>query len=43
MIKMIKIDIARPGPSVINLSKYKNLYGHVNSIKVGIKKGKKFG
>ena len=38
MIKMTKIVIARPGPSVINLSKYQNLYGHVNSTKVGIKK-----
>ena len=38
MIKMTKIGIARLGPSVINLSKYKNLYGHVNSTKVGIKK-----
>ncbi len=38
MIKMTKIDIARLGPSVINLSKYKNLYGHANSIKVRMKK-----
>ena len=38
MIKMTKIGIARPGPSVINLSKYKNLYGHANSIKVRMKK-----
>ena len=38
MIEMTKIDIARPGPSVINLSKYKNLYGHANSIKARMKK-----
>jgi histidinol dehydrogenase len=38
MIKMTKIDIARPVPSVINLSKYKNLYGHANSIKTRMKK-----
>ena len=38
MIKMTKIDIARPSLSVINLSKYKNLYGHANSIKARMKK-----
>jgi histidinol dehydrogenase len=38
MIKMIKIGIARHDPSVINLSKYKNLYDHANSIKVRMKK-----
>ena len=38
MIKMTKIGIARPGPSVINLSKYKNLYGHANSRKTRMKK-----
>ena len=38
MIKITKIGIARPDPSVINLSKYKNLYGHANSIKVRMKK-----
>jgi len=38
MIKINKIGIARPGPSVINLSKYKNLYGHANSIKAKMKK-----
>ena len=38
MIKITKIGIARPGPSVINLSKYKNLYGHANSIKIKMKK-----
>jgi len=38
IIKMTKIVIARSSPSVINLSKYKNLYGHANSIKTRIKK-----
>ena len=38
MIKMIKIDIARPGSLVINLSKYKNSYAHVNSTKIRMKK-----
>jgi histidinol dehydrogenase len=38
MIKMTKIGIARASPSVINLSKYKNLYGHANSIKLRMKK-----
>ena len=38
MIKITKIGIARSGPSVINLSKYKNLYDHANSIKVRMKK-----
>ena len=38
MIKITKIGIARPGPSVINLLKYKNLYGHANSIKTKMKK-----
>jgi histidinol dehydrogenase len=38
MIKMIKIGIARLGPSVINLSKYKSLYGHAGSIKARMKK-----
>ena len=38
MIKMTKIGFARLGSSVINLSKYKNLYGHANSIKVRMKK-----
>jgi hypothetical protein len=35
---MIKIGIARPDPSVINLSKYKNLYSHADSIKTRMKK-----
>jgi hypothetical protein len=38
MTKMTKIDIARSSSSVINLSKYKNLYGYANSIKSRIKK-----
>ena len=38
MIKMTKIGIARLDSSVINLSKYKNLYGYANSIKVRMKK-----
>ena len=35
---MTKIDIERLGPSVINLLKYENLYGHANSIKIRMKK-----
>ena len=35
---MTKIGIERLGSSVINLSKYKNLYDHANSIKVRMKK-----
>ena len=38
MIKMTKIGIVRSGLSVINLSKYKNLYDHANSVKIRIKK-----
>ena len=38
MIKMSKIGIARPDLSVINLSKYKNLYGHADPIKARVKK-----
>ena len=38
MIKMTKIGIARLDSSVINLSKYKNLYAHTNSIKTRMKK-----
>ena len=38
MIKMTKIGIERLDSSVINLSKYKNLYSHADSIKVRIKK-----
>ena len=38
MIKITKIGIARADPSVINLSKYKDLYGHANSIKTKMKK-----
>ena len=38
MIKMAKIGIARLGLSVINLSKYKNLYGYADSKKIRMKK-----
>ena len=38
MIKMSKIVIVRLSLSVINLSKYKNLYGHTNSMKTRMKK-----
>jgi hypothetical protein len=38
MIKMTKIGIVRSGLSVINLSKYKNLYGHADPIKARVKK-----
>ena len=38
MIKMTKIVIERLGSSVINLSKYENLYGHANLVKTRIKK-----
>ncbi len=38
MIKMTKIGIARPGLSVIDLSKYKNLYDHADSVKARMKK-----
>ena len=37
--KIIKIDIERLGPSVINLSQHENLDGHANSIKIRLKKG----
>ena len=40
--KIVKIDIERLGPSVITLSKYEDLYGHANSVKLRIKKGLKF-
>ena len=39
VIKMTKRGIERLGPSVITLSKYENLHGHANSVKVRIKKG----
>ncbi len=39
IIKMSKTGIERLGPSVITLSKYEDLYGHSNSIRVRIKKG----
>ncbi len=38
VIRMTKRGIERLGPSVITLSKYENLHGHANSIKVRIKK-----
>ena len=38
MIKMTKIGIERLDSSVINLSKYKNLYDHGNAIKTRMKK-----
>ena len=38
MIKMTKIGIVRLGLSVINLSKYKNLYGYADSKKIRMKK-----
>jgi len=37
VIRMTKRGIERLGPSVITLSKYENLHGHANSIKVRIK------
>ena len=39
VIRMTKRGIERLGPSVITLSKYENLHGHANSIKVRIKRG----
>ena len=41
VIKMTKTGIERLGPSVITLSKYENLHGHANSVKVRIKKGQR--
>ena len=38
VIKISKRGIERLGPSVITLSKYENLYGHANSVKVRLKK-----
>tara|TARA_B100001093_G_scaffold488213_1_gene525193 strand:- start:46 stop:912 length:867 start_codon:yes stop_codon:yes gene_type:complete len=38
LIKITKSGIERLGPSVINLSKYENLEGHANSIKLRLKK-----
>ena len=37
IIKISKTGIERLGPSVITLSKYENLQGHANSIKIRIK------
>ena len=41
VIKMTKSGIERLGTSVINLAKYENLEGHVNSIKIRLKKKEK--
>jgi histidinol dehydrogenase len=41
IIKMSKSGIERLGASVINLAKYENLEGHVNSIKIRLKKEEK--
>tara|TARA_A100001015_G_scaffold296524_1_gene376950 strand:- start:203 stop:1069 length:867 start_codon:yes stop_codon:yes gene_type:complete len=38
VIKISKRGIERLGPSVITLSKYENLHGHANSVKVRLKK-----
>ena len=38
VIRMTKRGIERLGPSVITLSKYENLHGHANSIKLRIKR-----
>ena len=38
VIRMTKRGIERLGPSVITISKYENLQGHANSIKVRIKR-----
>ena len=37
VIKISKRGIERLGPSVITLSKYENLHGHANSVKVRLK------
>ena len=42
VINITKRGIERLGPSVITLSKYEDLYGHANSVKLRIKKGLKF-
>ena len=38
VIKITKSGIERLGPSVINLAKHEKLEGHVNSIKIRLKK-----
>ncbi len=38
VIKISKRGIERLGPSVITLSKYENLHGHANSVKIRLKK-----
>ena len=43
VIKITKSGIERLGSSVINLAEYENLQGHANSVKIRIKKDRKFG
>ena len=43
LIKITKTGIERLGSSVINLAKHENLFGHANSVKVRLKKGKLVG
>ncbi len=43
LIKITKSGIERLGPSVINLAQHENLYGHANSIKIRLKKGRTIG
>ena len=43
LIKITKTGIERLGSSVINLAKHENLYGHANSVKMRLKKGKLVG
>ena len=43
VIKITKTGIERLGSSVINLAKHENLFGHANSVKVRLKKGKLIG
>ena len=43
LIKITKTGIERLGSSVINLAKHENLYGHANSVKMRLKKGKLIG
>ena len=37
VIKISKRGIEKLGPSVVTLSKYENLYGHANSVKLRLK------
>ena len=43
LIKITKTGIERLGSSVINLAKHENLFGHANSVKMRLKKGKLIG